>query len=79
MATTYPTKNLTGCYQLTTGTGRRFVLLGLGDQQVEIWSLEAWEAYQNRVIFGDDDPEGKELMEISEPFLKQLRLLDGLG
>ncbi len=44
---------LTGCYELTTGTGRRLVLVGLGDR-VEIWPLEAWRAEQERLLYDDD-------------------------
>lgn len=44
-----------GVYEITTGTGRRLVLVGLGDT-VEIWTAEAWEAEQERLLYDDDIP-----------------------
>lgn len=46
---------LTGCYELTTGTGKRLVLVGLGET-VEIWTAEAWQAEQEKAM-GADDPD----------------------
>lgn len=51
---------LTGCYELTTGTGKRLVLVGLGDT-VEIWTVEAWQAAQDKAM--DEDDAGLTVME----------------